>query len=367
MLAVTDADFMVFARLLTAHTQLWTEMVVDSSIIFSKRDGRLDQVLLPCPVPGPVVCQLGGCSPELLSKAADVVVNLGYNQELNLNCGCPSPLVAGKREFGAALMLKPTVVWSCLTSMKAAVGADVRVSLKTRLGVDNHDSEEFFQQFLTAAVPQGPSYSVVVHARKAFLNGLSPEQNRKIPPLNYDRAIRVLGSTDRPWALNGGVTSLDAVRSILTVGHKGLQGVMVGRAVTADPCGLLGVADTKIFGERSNPETAYSRRTILMAYAEYLHDRYPPLPEVNDHTKSKRQRVPSSTVKPVIHLFTGMDECRKWRQTIESLTRTAACPADVIMGAMEAMEEVWSKPLDRPLVDGPASGRAAETVTAHED
>ncbi len=215
MMAITDRHFRTLARLLTRRTRLYTEMVVDSSLIFSDDpEGALGYD----PVQHPLALQLGGCDPASLAAAGAIVAGRGYD-EVNLNCGCPSSLVR-ERRFGASLMLEPERVRDCCAAlMRTAGGAPVTV--KTRLGVDDVDSYAALLAFIDAVAPSGVRH-FVLHARKAFLEGLNPKQNRTVPPLRWG-VVQAL-ARDRPdiaVSLNGGVRSLDAAAALLSLPRDG--------------------------------------------------------------------------------------------------------------------------------------------------
>jgi len=176
MMEVTYRDFRYFMRLLTRRAQLWTEMVVDDTLLHNLEPEKCDRFLAFHKTEHPVVCQLGGSDAAKLSQAATVVERYGYD-EVNLNCGCPSSRVAGKGEFGCSLMLKKEVVRDIIHAMSRAV--QIPVSVKCRLGADDCDSPEFTADFVRT-VAQGGCKHFIIHARKAWLNGLSPAQNRSI-------------------------------------------------------------------------------------------------------------------------------------------------------------------------------------------
>ena len=304
MLDVTDRDFRCFARLVSSKMELWTEMVTADAIIHNLNDPeRLDHLLGWNPSrEGSVVLQLGGNNPETLRRAAEIARSqFGYG-EVNLNAGCPSCKVAGAGEFGASLMKKPKVISDCLK----AIGGDV--SLKTRLGVDDFDSDDFFADVIdTSACTQ-----LAVHARIALLNGISPAQNRSIPPLNYPRAFRVLEDRKNiSWTLNGGINSIDQVQDLLRLGGENMVGVMIGRAAAANPLCLADV-DRSIYGCDSNPITVQTRRHLLEAYSDYLHDTY----DADLGTGSV-----FTALRPIMGVFTGLPGNKKWRNSVDVLSR----------------------------------------------
>jgi tRNA-dihydrouridine synthase A len=254
MIDWTDRHCRYFHRQLSRHAYLYTEMVTTGAIIFGKHDflGYNDSE-------HPVVLQLGGSDPEALATCTARAVERGYD-EINLNLGCPSDRVQNGR-FGACLMAEPALVGECLSAMQGAAGS-VPVSLKTRLGIDELDSYEFLCQLLDV-LPQAGVNEVTLHARKAWLKGLSPKQNRDIPPLDYARVYQV--KRDFPHLkvhINGGIGSLDEAEE-----HLGqVDGVMLGRAIYQNPW-LLQDVDRRFFGA-ANPVQAPEE--VLPVMARYI-------------------------------------------------------------------------------------------------
>ena len=264
----------MFLRLLTNRAQIWTEMVVDQILVHNAdNQSVLDDHLEFSSMCDPIVLQLGGSDPSKLALATQISHKYGYVDQINLNAGCPSCRVAGKGEFGAALMKKPELIQECLSAM--ALAAPVSISLKTRLGVDDLDTREYFDSFvdkiLATPLPGTADFSLVVHARKAWLNGLSPAQNRSVPPLNYERAFTVCGAKPdlKRWYLNGGINTLDQAMDIFTQAPSNMEGVMMGRAAMNTPCEFAR-ADSLLYGEDADPITAKSRRSLLEAFQNEL-------------------------------------------------------------------------------------------------
>lgn len=265
----TDVHFRQLARLLSRRTWLWTEMVVDKTVLHT---GQLDKHLWFPPSQRPLVLQLGGSDPDTLRAAAATAARYGYD-EVNLNCGCPSDRVAGAGCFGAALMLQPGLVADCAAALAAGLGPGTPVSIKCRLGVDDADSYEQLAAFVAAVSGAGGVRRFVIHARKCLLRGLSPAQNRSVPPLRHEWVWSL--KRDFPhlsFQLNGGVASAADVAGALAldvpgVGTRGLDGVMLGRAAYNDPWGVLADADVAVFGEPANP--AASRRQVIGDYCQY--------------------------------------------------------------------------------------------------
>jgi tRNA-dihydrouridine synthase A len=239
----------MFHRVLAPHARLYTEMVHANAVIHGDRQRLLGYE--PCE--HPLALQLGGSEPALLAQAARIGVGWGYD-EINLNCGCPSDRVQAGR-FGACLMREPALVADCVAAMISAPG-DVPVTVKCRLGVDDDDEYEKFLAFVDVVAAAGCS-EFVVHARNAWLQGLSPKQNREVPPLRYDWAYRL--KHERPQlriVLNGGIANVEAVQSHL---HE-VDGVMLGRAAYHDPY-LLHQIDVELFGGE-----VQSREALLRAF-----------------------------------------------------------------------------------------------------
>eukprot|EP00879_Flechtneria_rotunda_P031649 GHRR01034596.1.p1 GENE.GHRR01034596.1~~GHRR01034596.1.p1 ORF type:complete len:365 (+),score=55.04 GHRR01034596.1:341-1435(+) len=269
MMDWTDIHYRQLARLISKHTWLWTEMVVDKTIIHSP---LLDKWLWYPPEQHPIVLQMGGNEPELLRQAAKIAATYGYD-EFNLNCGCPSDRVAGAGCFGASLMLQPELVARCMVAIAQGAGPDTPVSVKCRLGVDDADSYQQLMHFVNVVSTHGGVKNFIIHARKCILRGVSPAQNRSVPPLRHEWVWSL--KRDFPhlsFQLNGGVISNYTAAGAVGLNTHGLgpgaiDGVMVGRAAYNDPWGTLGDADVAVFGAESNP--AMSRRQVIQDYCKY--------------------------------------------------------------------------------------------------
>lgn len=362
MMEVTYRDFRYFMRLLTRRAQLWTEMVVDDTLLHNLEPQKCDRFLAFDKAEHPVVCQLGGSDAAKLTQAAEVVERYGYD-EVNLNCGCPSSRVAGKGEFGCSLMLKKEAVRDIIHSMSRAV--QIPVTVKCRLGCDDHDSPEFTRDFVRA-VAQGGCRHFIIHARKAWLNGLSPAQNRSIPPLHYPRILDLCRAfPDLQFSLNGGVQDVSHARALLGLEDSealvaraweldegvekisipsNFHGVMIGRGAMNTPC-LLWDIDHQIY--REDPPVQATRRSLLEGYRDYLQDAYPP----GDADRSVGSV--HMAVKPTLGLFAGLRGNRAYRNTLDKLTRDAdrrlEGPAHCLEEAMRAVEESNPGILDEPL------------------
>jgi len=254
MMDWTDRHCRVFHRLMTRRARLYTEMLTTGAIIHGDRQ----RLLGFDPSEHPVALQLGGSDPGDLAIAARIGEDFGYD-EINLNVGCPSDRVKDGR-FGACLMGEPGLVARGVDAMKRAVR--IPVTVKCRIGIDDQDPEVALDVLARDVVAAGCD-ALIVHARKAWLNGLSPKENRDIPPLDYDRVYRLKAAMpDVPIIINGGIASLDEAKQHL--GH--VDGVMLGRAAYHDPWRLLAV-DSELFGE-SAPHTAMKH--VFEAMAPYI-------------------------------------------------------------------------------------------------
>ena len=256
MLDWTDRHCRYFYRVMSKRTVLYTEMVTTGAIIFGKGDylGFNDEE-------HPVVLQLGGSDPKALTECAKRAEQLGYD-EVNINVGCPSDRVQNGR-FGACLMAEPNLVAECVSTMQAAV--NIPVTVKSRIGIDDQDSYEFLHQFIETVSSAGCQH-FIIHARKAWLSGLSPKQNREVPPLDYHRVYQI--KQDFPnseISINGGITSFAQANEHLTK----LDGVMIGREIYQNPF-MLVEADQQIWGDDVN---ALTRSEIIDIMADYC-DRY---------------------------------------------------------------------------------------------
>ena len=242
MMDWTDRHCRAFHRAFTARTLLYTEMVTTGAVLHGDRE----RLLGFDPVEQPVALQLGGSDPDDLAASARIGAEFGY-AEINLNVGCPSDRVQSGR-FGACLMREPQLVADCMAAMREAV--DVPVTVKCRIGVDDQEPGDALFELVDLCARAGVT-AFVVHARKAWLKGLSPKENRDIPPLDYGLVRRL--KAERPEltiVINGGITGLDQAEGFLVADGSGpvLDGVMLGRSAYHEPA-LLGQADRRIYGE----------------------------------------------------------------------------------------------------------------------
>ena len=254
MMDWTDRHCRVFHRGLTRHALLYTEMVTADAVIRGDRD----RLVGFSEVEHPVALQLGGSDTVKLAEAAAIGEAFGYD-EINLNVGCPSDRVQEGR-FGACLMAEPKLVASCVAAMRGAV--KIPVTVKCRIGIDDQDSEADFQRFIDTVADAGCT-TFVVHARKAWLSGLSPKENREIPPLDYDRVYRLKQARpDLKIVINGGIGPLDAAAEHL----KHVDGMMLGRAAYHTPY-ILAEIDNRFFGDTGGATSRGDALTALLPYA----------------------------------------------------------------------------------------------------
>ncbi len=255
MMDWTDRHCRVFHRLMTRRARLYTEMLTTGAILHGDRRRLLGFDASE----HPVALQLGGSDPRDLAVAAKIGEDFGYD-EVNLNVGCPSDRVKDGR-FGACLMAEPALVASCVEAMKRAVR--IPVTVKCRIGIDDQDPEVALDALARGVIAAGAD-ALVVHARKAWLNGLSPKENRDIPPLDYDRVYRLKAALPEvPIAINGGVKSVAEARAHLDY----VDGVMLGRAAYQEPWRLLSV-DPELFGETAPHATMKDVFAAMMPYIE---------------------------------------------------------------------------------------------------
>lgn len=256
MLDWTDRHERYFLRLLSRHTRLYTEMVTTGALLFGDAKRHLDYN----PEEHPLALQLGGSDPVALANCAELANQWDYD-EINLNIGCPSDRVQSGR-FGACLMAEPALVGQCITAMKNVT--DRPVTIKSRIGINEFDSDEFLKRFMQASYDAGCRI-FIVHARIALLAGLSPKENRDIPPLNYNRVARMKAQfPDCTIVLNGGINSLEQASELL----RTFDGVMLGREVYHNPY-LLAQVDERLFGE---PSDCVSRADIMKKFLPYVQD-----------------------------------------------------------------------------------------------
>jgi tRNA-dihydrouridine synthase A len=306
MMDWTDRYCRYFHRQLTRRALLYTEMVTTGAVLHGDRQRllRFDQA------EHPVAVQLGGCEPKALAAAARICAELGYD-EINLNAGCPSDRVQNGR-FGACLMAEPALVGDCITAMKAAVA--VPVTVKCRIGIDDQDPETALDAFADAAVAAGVD-RLIVHARKAWLRGLSPRENRTVPPLDYARAVRLKARLPAlPIVVNGGIATVEAAGAHLAR----LDGVMVGRTAYQEPWRLLAV-DPMLFGV---PAPYTSLRAAAEAMIPYVAQ------EVAGGVRA------SSILRHMVGLFHRVPGARAFRRHLATWSVRPGAGAEVLIDAL---------------------------------
>jgi tRNA-dihydrouridine synthase A len=310
MIDWTDRHCRFFHRQLTRRTLLYTEMVVADAVIHGARD----RLLGFDPEEHPVALQLGGSDPAKLAEAGAIGEAFGYD-EINLNVGCPSDRVQSGT-FGACLMRTPEVVADCVVAMKGAV--KIPVTVKCRIGVDDQDPEVALDALAESVFAAGAD-ALWVHARKAWLEGLSPKQNREIPPLDYDRVYRLKKKyPDRFIGINGGIGSLEQGREHLF--H--VDGVMLGRAAYQTP-GVLTQADAAFYGEPERPFDPNALLETMCAYAERHIASGGKLGHVTRH---------------MVGLFHGRPGARRYRQILSVDAAEPGADPDVLRKAFAAVE-----------------------------
>lgn len=339
---VTDRHFRALARLISRRATLYTEMVVDRTLIHNEVQ-RVLELYVP-PGQHAVVAQLGGSDPHLLAAAAAMAARHPY-AELNLNCGCPSPKVAGNGLFGAALMKDPELVAACCRAMRLASGLPVTV--KCRLGLDDDTSFSSLRNFVSVVAEEGDVKHFIIHARNAILGGLSPAQNRSIPPLRYDFVYRLIEQfPELQFSINGGIKDMVQVRQHL---DKGVHGVMVGRAVMDAPWRALRDVDGALFGETH----FVSRREVLNGYVEYARR------EMEVSGASTR-----ALVKPLLNMFVGERNGKMFRRMVDELLREGVEDVGVLIE--RALAVIPEEVLEECTGDGSArmtnGGRKEDTM-----
>jgi tRNA-dihydrouridine synthase A len=306
MMEWTDRHCRFFHRLLTRRALIYTEMITTGAVLRGDRA----RLLAYDAAEHPVALQLGGSDPQALAACARVAQDLGYD-EINLNVGCPSDRVQEGR-FGACLMAEPRLVGECVAAMKASVA--VPVTVKCRIGIDEQDPEQALQE-LTWAVKAAGVDALIVHARKAWLQGLSPRENRDIPPLDYDRVYRLKAANpDLVIVLNGGVTSLEQAATHLDC----VDGVMMGRAAYQEPWRLLEV-DPLLFGEPAPFGTPTAAAQAMMPYIARELERGTRLSAITRH---------------MLGLFRAVPGARAFRRHLATEAVKAGAGGDVLSDAL---------------------------------
>ena len=328
MMDWTDRRCRAFHRVLTRRALLYAEMVTADAVIFGPRE----RLIGFDPSEHAVALQLGGAAPSRLAEAARIGVEFGYD-EINLNCGCPSDRVQSGR-FGACLMREPRLVAECVAAVVAAV--DIPVTVKCRIGVDEQEPREALFAFAEAVKAAGAA-ALIVHARKAWLEGLSPKDNRSIPPLDYGLVHALKRAyPDWPIILNGGLADFDAGRAQLS--H--VDGIMLGRAAYQNPELLIGV-DPELFGEPAPVADGFEAIEAFMAVIARGLQRGERLHDYTRHLHG---------------MFNGRPGARAFRQVLATEAIRAGAGLEVLREAVSRVERrrefVIGRPEGRPSLDG---------------
>lgn len=307
MMDWTDRHCRYLHRLLCRNALLYTEMVTAPALVRGNAVHLLDH----SPEEHPVALQLGGSDPAELARAARLGAAAGYD-EINLNCGCPSDRVQSGR-FGAVLMEDAPLVADCVAAMRDAV--DVDVTVKCRIGVDDQTPEDVLPAFLDRVHAAGCD-RFTIHARKAWLQGLSPKENRDIPPLDYDLVARVKAEfPDLHLSINGGIATLDQAVSFL---DAGLDGVMIGRAAYHSPADILCAADRRIFGGTADSDPVQAARDML--------------PYIEAHLTSGGRL--HQVTRHMLGLFAGRPGARAWRRALSEGAHRAGAGPELVETAL---------------------------------
>ncbi|MDZ4086429.1 MAG: tRNA dihydrouridine(20/20a) synthase DusA [Tabrizicola sp.] len=310
MMDWTDRHCRVFHRQMTRRAMLYTEMVTAPAIVHGPKPRLLDYSAME----HPVALQLGGSDPRELAEAVRIAGPWAYD-EINLNCGCPSDRVQSGC-FGAVLMERPALVADCVRAMRGETEAPVTV--KCRIGVDDQDPETVLPAFIETIAGAGVRH-VIIHARKAWLQGLSPKENREIPPLDHDLVLRMKQRfPDLTICINGGITTLDQARDLLALG---LDGVMIGRAAYHDPASVLIGADA-LWGDGHAPDAV----AVVDAMRPYIADHLAQGGRLHQITRH------------MLGLFTGKPGARGWRRVLSENASRPGAGLDVIDRALAELQ-----------------------------
>jgi tRNA-dihydrouridine synthase A len=314
MMEYTDRFQRQFMRLITRHSLLYSEMITTHALLH----GDVDYLLRYHPNEHPVALQLGGSDPAALAQCAKLVEEWGYD-EVNLNVGCPSDRVSSGR-FGACLMNEPEHVAVCVAAMKESVS--IPVTIKSRIGIDDNDSYEALSHFIQT-VAKADCDSFIVHARKAWLSGLSPKQNREVPPLRYDVVQQLkLDFPHLEISINGGIKTLDTAAELL----QSLDGVMIGREAYQNPW-MLAEADRRIFGD---DHAIPARHEVVERYLPFVEQ------ELSNGIKL------TQISRHLLGLFHGCPGARSWRRYISENAHLKGAGPEVLVKAAQQVPEINS-------------------------
>jgi tRNA-dihydrouridine synthase A len=309
MMDWTDRHCRVFHRLITRHTRLYTEMVTTGALLHGDVPRHLDF----SPEEHPVALQLGGSEPADLAACAQLAERWGYD-EVNLNCGCPSPRVQ-RGAFGACLMSEAALVGDCVAAMREA--CSLPVTVKHRIGVDRQDSYDFVRDFVGTVALRGGCRVFIVHARSAWLEGLSPKQNREVPPLRYAFVGRLKADfPDFTFVVNGGIADDAAIAEHLAQ----IDGVMVGRHAYHEPWSMAGW-DSAFFGATGPATTREGVEAGMLAYLSRLH-------------AAGQAWAPAA--RHMLGLWNGTPGARRWRQVWSDHRLKSLPPLEVARQATAA-------------------------------
>lgn len=312
MMDWTDRHCRYFHRLLSRETLLYTEMVTAAAVIH----GDPTRLLAYDPTEHPVAVQLGGSDPQLLAAAARIAAGMGFD-EINLNVGCPSDRVQSGA-FGAVLMKDPGLVRDCVAAMLDAV-LDTRISVKCRIGVDDQTPAEVLPRFLEVVAQSGVRH-FTIHARMAWLQGLSPKENRDIPPLDYPLVTAMKARfPELVIGINGGIASLEEARSHL---DAGLDSVMIGRAAYHDPAAILLAADAEIFGAEQRFERM---EDAILAFLPYMERECVAGTRLNAMTRH------------ILGAFNGRPGARQWRRILSEGAHVKDMGPELVEHALGAL------------------------------
>ncbi|MEM6255191.1 MAG: tRNA dihydrouridine(20/20a) synthase DusA [Cyanobacteria bacterium P01_D01_bin.156] len=314
MMDRTDRHFRYFMRQITRKTLLYTEMVTAQAILHGDRN----KLLGFDPAEKPLSLQIGGDDPQLLAKCARIAEDMGYD-EVNLNVGCPSNRVQNGN-FGACLMGQPELVADCVAAMNSAV--KIPVTVKHRIGIDECDRYEDMSNFVTTVAASG-SHRFTVHARKAWLQGLSPKDNRTIPPLRYDDVYRLKQENPQLWVeINGGIKTL---KQALTHLHS-VDAVMIGRAAYDTPY-IFAQADNDIYSE----DTTLTRHQVVEAMLPYI------------ARWTEQGTKLHSITRHMLQLFHGQPGSRAWKRYLTDNSCRSGAGIDVVKIALSQVSEAMSR------------------------